>query len=116
MEYALSKQNKVIDNADQNKDVTLNTWEILLPEFDQEKEHTSQDTLLIDEAAQVRRKIIRSFVLKFYFNDKKELKVSSIPEAFGDPDNFIATLTAVIPPTLKPEHIGVPFPQISVLT
>lgn len=42
--------------------------------------------------------------------------MSSIPEAFGDPDNFIATLTTVVPPTLKPEHIGVPFPQISVLT
>ena len=62
---------------------------MLIPDYE-DTGIDSEYALLIDEAAQFRRKVLRHYVLKFYMEaDEMHLKMPVVPEPFGDAMAFI---------------------------
>lgn len=126
--YAISSLRYCFVDPDRYQTPELNTWELLCPAY------APEDALIragdskfavrfnlpdklkrTDEAAQVRRKILRGYTIPLHEHHNQTITVKEIDEAFGRTDEFLEKLEVILPPDLDPALMGVPYPPHNII-
>ncbi|KAH0571929.1 hypothetical protein SS50377_26129 [Spironucleus salmonicida] len=116
VKYSLQSLTKVLDHADYQDDPELNTWDLLVPFFE-EYELEPDHLTLIDEAAQVRRKVLFEYAKQLSVNESDlSVTIGTIPEPFGDLLEFIDKIVISTPKTIDPSSLCIAFPASDVIS
>lgn len=126
--YAISSLRYCFVDPDRYQSPELNTWELLCPAY------APEDALIragdskfairfnlpdklkrTDEAAQVRRKVLRGYTVPLHEHHNQTITVKEIDEAFGRTDEFLEKLEVILPPDLDPALMGVPYPPHNII-
>ncbi|TNJ29433.1 hypothetical protein GMRT_10275 [Giardia muris] len=126
--YAINLVRFCFTDPERYQNPQLNTWELLCPSY------ASEDTLaragrsryalrfnlpsklqMTDEAAQVRRRILRGYVLSLYKRHSQALVLYDFADPFGGTDEFLEKLAVILPKDLDPTAIGVPHPPQDII-
>lgn len=126
--YAINALRYCFVDPDRYQTPELNTWELLCPAYAPEdalikagdskfaiRFNLPEKLKRTDEAAQVRRKILRGYTTPLHEHHNQTITVKEIDEAFGRTDEFLEKLEVILPPNLDPALMGVPYPPHNII-